>query len=45
MGHEDSKGRQKEEEKLAILLNELHADVKRALQRSMPTMHWTTLSG
>ena len=45
MGNEDSKGHQKEKEKLAILLNELHADVKRALQRSMPTMHWTTLSG
>ena len=45
MGHEDSKRHQKEEENPYILLNDLHADVKLALQRSMPTMYWTSLSG
>ena len=34
-----------EQQQRKQLLNELQADVKRALQRSMPTMHWTTFSG
>ena len=34
-----------EQQQRKQLFNELHADVKCALQRSMPTMHWTTFSG